>query len=186
MKNAAILIAFILLGAGLTIWFDQANTPDRIIEKEIKAETQMQTVPDFTITTLDQKTLTLSDLKGRTVILNFWATWCAPCVVEFPKLAALAHANPDITLIFLSSDTNTDAIEKFLEKQSEETKKFLKDTNIAIARDEKRKITADLFMTYKLPETLIINKRGELAQKIVGDTDWQGEEIKTLLEDLKD
>lgn len=49
MKNAAILIAFILLGAGLTIWFDQANTPDRIIEKEIKAETQMQTVPDFTI-----------------------------------------------------------------------------------------------------------------------------------------
>ncbi|MDY0029412.1 MAG: TlpA disulfide reductase family protein [Pseudobdellovibrionaceae bacterium] len=186
MKNASILIVFILLGAGLTLWYDQDTTPDNISAKEIVTEKNMQAVPDFTISTLDGKSLTLGSLKGRIVVLNFWATWCAPCVVEFPKLVALAHANPDISMILLSSDTNTEAIDRFLDKQTDETKTYLKDPDIAIARDDKRKITADLFMTYKLPETLIINKKGELAHKIVGDTDWQGDEIRTLLESLRE
>ena len=185
MKNAAILIIFILLGAILTLWLDNASPPEiKSVPITAQERVPLSHLPDFEITDINGKLFRTSENRGEKLILNFWATWCAPCVVEFPKLVKLAKDNPEITILFLSSDANQEAISRFLEKQSPETKETLRNKNIIVAKDNKGKITADIFQTYKLPETLIISSTGTLAHKIVGDTDWNGEEIKSILRDL--
>jgi len=58
--------------------------------------------PEFTLLDLDGKTVRLSDFRGKTVVLNFWATWCMPCRVELPTLSRFARKHPDIQVLGLS------------------------------------------------------------------------------------
>mgnify|MGYP000288623909 CR=1 FL=1 len=60
--------------------------------------------PDFRLTTLSGDEVALSELAGRTVVLNFWATWCGPCRIEAPSFAAFAEANPDVVVLGLAED----------------------------------------------------------------------------------
>ena len=60
--------------------------------------------PDFTLEDLDGNAVSLSDYAGRTVVLNFWATWCGPCRLEAPTFAAFARAHPDIAVLGLAVD----------------------------------------------------------------------------------
>ena len=62
--------------------------------------------PDFTLRTLDGESITLSELEGQTVVLNFWATWCGPCKAEIPELSAFQRDNPDVKLV-VSTSTRT-------------------------------------------------------------------------------
>jgi len=178
--NILILAVTILCGALLTFWLDGAsNTPPPVDAPVIPIETpQIDTVPDFAFTDIDGRNHDMKDFKGQKVLINFWATWCAPCVIEFPKLIELAKNNPDIIIIALSSDIQDDKIKNFLKKNP------LKSRNFIVARDQKRKITTDIFQTFKLPETLIISPSGKIVKKIVGDTDWGGQEIANLLSSL--
>ena len=178
--NIIILAVTVLLGIGLTLWFDNSsgsipNSPLPVIELE---EVNQESVPPFSFQTLDGKNYSISDFKGKTILINFWATWCAPCVVEFPKLIALAKQNPDIVIIGLSSDIDDAKIIRFLDKNPDNLPNFL------ISRDQKRKITADVFQTYKLPETVIISPSGKIVKKILGDTDWGGQEMTNFLSSL--
>lgn len=60
--------------------------------------------PDFTLATLDGQTVTLSSLEGKTVVVNFWATWCGPCRVEIPTFSRFAENNPDIPVLGVAVD----------------------------------------------------------------------------------
>ncbi len=60
--------------------------------------------PPFTLSDLDGQPLSLEDLRGRTVVLNFWATWCGPCRVEAPTFSAFAEAHPDVAVIGVVAD----------------------------------------------------------------------------------
>jgi cytochrome c biogenesis protein CcmG/thiol:disulfide interchange protein DsbE len=176
--NLLILLLTMLIGAGVTIWLDnQSSTPP---PSPIIATTPITSdaIPQFSVTDITGKSHHISDFKGKIVILNFWATWCPPCVIEFPKLLTLANDNPNIILLALSSDIDDQNIHKFLKKFPSVS------SNVIIARDDKRHITADLFQTYKLPESLIIAPSGQMVKKIVGDTDWNGAEIKNFLKSL--
>lgn len=178
--NIIILTVTILLGLGLTFWLDRSSLPASQNSPATAAESiSGDTIPDFTFTDLSGSSHTSGDFRGKTVILNFWATWCAPCIIEFPKLVKLAAENKDIILIALSSDIGDENIHKFLKKYP------AKGRNIIIARDNKRHITTDIFNTYKLPETIIISPSGKMVKKIVGDTDWNGQEIKDFLSSLE-
>jgi thiol-disulfide isomerase/thioredoxin len=68
--------------------------------------------PDFTLATVDGETLRLSQFRGQTVVLNFWATWCAPCQVEMPSFAAFAENNPDVVVLGLASDVDPAKVRK--------------------------------------------------------------------------
>ncbi len=76
--------------------------------------------PDFTLKTLDGKTLKLSDLRGKAVLLNFWATWCAPCKIETPWIVDLQnqYAAQGLQVVGVSMDdeSNTDDIKKFAQE----------------------------------------------------------------------
>lgn len=181
--NLIILIVTILIGMGITLWLEgepqsppSGGTPTSYADQPTALE---EKVPDFQFTDINGKDHDISDYRGKIVLLNFWATWCPPCVIEFPKLLSLAKLNPDIVLIALSSDTDDSKIQNFLKKNEPPP------SNVVIARDDRRHITSDIFGTYKLPETTIISPSGQIVRKIVGDTDWTGAEIKDFLQTLR-
>lgn len=128
-----------------------------------------QMAPQFTFTTLNGETRSLSDFKGKVVILNFWATWCAPCVVEFPQMLNLAReTQEEAVYIFLSSDSQNAPIERFVEKLRTTHRTELAQDNVFIARDAGKAITQTLYQSYRLPETYIMTPDLRLADKIIG------------------
>ena len=178
--NILLLCVAILVGAGVTFWLDDSHPINETISSQSESAdaTQSSPVPDFSFTDLNGNKHQIKDFRGKGVLLNFWATWCAPCVIEFPKLITVAEEHTDIVVVALSSDVSDDNIHRFLAKNKKPPKNFI------IVRDIKRKITSDIFNTYKLPETQIVNASGVMVKKIVGDTDWDSSEMKAFLSSL--
>lgn len=144
---------------------------------------QFLTASSFTFTDTTGQTHTLTDFKDRIVILNFWASWCAPCIKEFPLLIKAAQNYPDnVTLIALSSDIEESTMNKFIAKYKIPTAH-----NIHIAFDTNQRITNTYNVT-KLPKTFIINQHQEITHHISGaDWDYDSLEnrIKMLLGSIK-
>ncbi len=87
--------------------------------KSLIANRVNQPAPDFQVTTLDKKVIRLGELKGKVVVLNFWATWCGPCVVEMPhfqKAARKYTSNPKVIFIAISLDDNRALVRPFLKR----------------------------------------------------------------------
>jgi thiol-disulfide isomerase/thioredoxin len=176
--NVTIAVVVGLLAYGATLYFDHADPP-KIQTAPVDTTLSIDSpAPDFTFKTLDGKTRALTDFKDKNIILNFWATWCQPCIVEFPALLRIAEQESDTVLIALSSDLNEDAIRKFLKKLEMSPGK-----NVFIAIDEDARITHGLFQTFKLPETLLIDKNQMLRHKIVG-ANWTEEDMRAKLKEL--
>ncbi|MEZ5919061.1 MAG: TlpA disulfide reductase family protein [Alphaproteobacteria bacterium] len=132
--------------------------------------------------TLDGRRVHIGDFEDKTVMLNFWATWCAPCVKEFPILIGIAEEyKDDVVFIALSSDLEQNAIDRFLAKLEKDSGISVKADNILIALDENQAVTQKIFQTYRLPETVLIDKHQKLRQKITG-ADWRREDITSVIE----
>lgn len=70
----------------------------------LRAPSLPEQAPDFTLLDLDGRPVSLSDFRGRTVVLNFWATWCGPCRVEIPSIAAFSQDHPDVVVLGIAAD----------------------------------------------------------------------------------
>lgn len=116
----------------------------------------------------------LSRLRGRVVVLNLWATFCAPCVEELPSLLALHKQMPDLAIIAVSMDQDPDVYHRFLIQHHVDLLTF---------RDEDQRINA-LYGTAQIPETYIIDRRGVLRRKFVDAQDWTSPEITGYLSKL--
>lgn len=138
-----------------------------------------QPAPQFTFTDIRGDTHSLSDFQGKVVVLNFWATWCPPCVKEFPQMLNLARETQrEAVYIFLSNDNQTDAIARFVERLAKTHAEELKQANVMIAHDPGKAITHALFQSYRLPETYILTPDHILAEKIIGASlVWDAPEI---------
>ena len=187
--NIAILLIVGFLTYALTLYLSENNMRPAINEvpdsSSIKKEMKGDKIPDFTLTDINGKTHTASNYKGEIIILNFWASWCAPCIKEFPNLlAATEQHKDDVILIALSSDLDEAAIHKFIAKMKASRNLDFEAPNILIALDENQAITAQKFSTFKLPETLIIDRNLNLRHKLIG-ADWALEDLNTIIEKLK-
>lgn len=138
-----------------------------------------QPVPDFAVTTIDGRDISLEEFSDKSIVLNFWASWCAPCVAEFPQMLNLARETQDSTVyIFLSNDVNEAAIERFLATLRKTHPKELDQDNVFIAHDAKSRIAHTLFQTYRLPETYLIAPGGTLIDKVIGaSVQWDAPEM---------
>jgi cytochrome c biogenesis protein CcmG, thiol:disulfide interchange protein DsbE len=126
-----------------------------------------QDAPDFTVQD-GQQTITLSKLRGKTVVLNFWATWCPPCVEEMPSLVELQQKMGDkLTVLAVSLDEDEDAYKKFVDTRAK---------GLTTIRDGKQTSNA-LYGTYRFPESFVIDKDGKIQRKFIGAVDWTSPEI---------
>ncbi len=164
--NLLIVAALVVLAVGGMTVFDTMRPPPANVES----------APDFTITDINGKTRSLQDFRDKTVILNFWATWCAPCIEEFPRLLKIAAQHKDnAVLLAVSSDVNEKLVHSFVKQM-----RVPMDANIIVARDT-QDITGKLFHTYQIPETFIIDRDGAIRAKFSGDK-WQPQELERYIE----
>jgi peroxiredoxin len=121
--------------------------------------------PEFRLKTLNGGSVSLADLRGKVVMVHFWATWCPPCVEEIPTLDRLYHQlmGKDFMLLAVSEDEGgAGTVASFLQ-QSKLNLPVLLDTGSDVAR---------LYGTYKLPETYIVDRQGVVRYKAIGPRDW--------------
>ena len=134
-----------------------------------------ETAPDFTISD-GSRTVTLSQLRGKPVLLNFWASWCAPCVEEMPSLVQLQKQLGDkATVLAVSVDSDDKAYQQFVHDHN---------IDLLTVRDPKQ-ISNSLYATFKFPETYVIDKNGKIVRKFIGAVDWTNPEIVDYLNKLQ-
>jgi len=128
--------------------------------------------PDFTVQD-DQTKVTLSQLRGQVVVLNFWATWCPPCVEEMPSLVEMQRRikAKGVTVLAVSLDVDPGAYRQFIKVHN---------VNLLTVRDPDQKSNA-LYGTFKFPETYIIDRNGLMRRKFIGAVDWTDPEITSFL-----
>lgn len=118
---------------------------------------------------------TLADYKGKHILLNFWATWCAPCRHEMPMLSALQleFGGDDFEVVTIATGRNNPAaIQKFLAE--------IDATNLPRHQDPKQKLAAQMGI-FGLPITVIINPEGQEIARLRGDADWSSDSAKAII-----
>jgi cytochrome c biogenesis protein CcmG/thiol:disulfide interchange protein DsbE len=105
--------------------------------------------PDFTLPTIDGTTVKLAELRGHLVVLDFWATWCGPCIAAAPMLVKAAKKYPEIRIVGISAD-DLDDIKKFANDHA---------ITYTLARDEQQELWRDYFVR-GLPTTIVIDAQG--------------------------
>lgn len=116
----------------------------------------------------------LNKLHGHVVLLNFWASWCAPCLEELPSLEQLQRDLPQVQIIAVSTDDDADAYERFLKQHS---------VSLLTVRDAEQRSNA-MYGTFRFPETYVIDKRGVIRRKFIGPQEWTSPEIVSYLKKL--
>jgi cytochrome c biogenesis protein CcmG/thiol:disulfide interchange protein DsbE len=130
--------------------------------------------PDFTVSD-GGRNLSLSSYRGKVVVLNFWASWCAPCVEEMPSLDALQRQLPQIAVLGVSTDEDAAAYHQFLTEHR---------IGFVTIRDGSQRSNGD-FGTFRFPETYVIDPHGMIQRKFIGAQVWTTPEIIYYLSHLK-
>ena len=155
--NIPLLIGLIAIIAFWTIQSENFKPSESIEPRQ---------APDFLYQTLDGTSGNLRDHQGKVVLLHFWASWCPPCIIEFPALLDLAESQTDFILLAISTDDKKEDIRKFLKR----LKRSVPD-NVILAQDVDKSISEGLYGTIKLPESFLITPSMDLAEKITGPQD---------------
>jgi cytochrome c biogenesis protein CcmG, thiol:disulfide interchange protein DsbE len=129
--------------------------------------------PDFTVSD-GTDTIHLASYRGHPVLLNFWATWCEPCVIELPSLLQLHRDMPNLTILAVSIDEDPDAYKQFIASRH---------IDLITVRDPSQS-SPKLFHTDMWPETYAIDQNGVIRRKFVGAQDWSSPEIRAFLKNL--
>ena len=139
--------------------------------KNIVVNKELKTYDNITFLDSNEKIIKLSDYRGRLILLNFWATWCAPCKEEMPSLDSLKN-NPNLRNIeIFPINVGKDSLEK--------SNKFFEDLNIknlSIYFDNNITLAKDLILR-GIPTTILINKEGKEFARVIGSIDFNDEEF---------
>jgi peroxiredoxin len=132
---------------------------------------------NVTLQDLDGKTVSLSQFKGKVVMLNFWATWCPPCREEMPSMDALYQkfkGNADFVMLLVSIDEDAETVRDFMKRNN---------YTMPVYHDPNKEAGAAYGIT-GVPETFLIDKKGVIAEKVIGPLDWMKPEVIQFIEDL--
>jgi peroxiredoxin len=133
--------------------------------------------PNFQLRDLAGNLVSLSQLRGKIVLLNFWATWCGPCRVEMPAMEQLYRAFPrkEFEILAVSTDPQGAAVTRPFQQEMGFTFPILHDSEYRVG------------LTYgarTLPMTFMVDRQGVIRQKIFGARDWDSPEARELIQAL--
>lgn len=157
-----ILLGLVLvLGVSLA-WVVKGTLDDHIVRIG-------DTAPDFKVVTETGRTVTPENFGGKLLVLNFWASWCQPCLQEVPSLEVFSRqfAPEGVVVLGVSVDKNENLYHQFL-------KQF--PVTFQVARDPAWDIAAN-YGTFQLPETYIIDSSGKVVQKVIAAQNWMNPEF---------
>ncbi len=158
---------------------DPGNTPpsaqSRRAGESLEAQAVAGMAPDFTLRTLDGKQVTLSDLRGRPVLINFWATWCPPCRLEMPAMQRVYERHKDEGLVILAVNYR---------ETEEQVRPFVEELGLtfSILLDRDGNV-ANQYRVLGLPTTYFVDRTGRVRQVRVGamSEDFMETNVQELL-----
>lgn len=134
---------------------------------------------NFKAVDISHARLSLFQLSDRPIVIHFWATWCAPCVNEFPKMIRFIESfKGRIQLVTVSADQSDEVIKSFLKKNSINQAPY-----IHIIRDDGGKV-AKQYMAKMLPTSVILGKGLKVEKRLSGEVDWENPRLKEIFEQL--
>lgn len=143
--------------------------------------------PDFQATDLAGEPVSLADYQGDVVLLNIWATWCAPCREEMPSMQLLHEIvdHPDFHVVAVSVDADAPGVLGYLGRQGGDVEGFVDEFGLTfdILRDPSGRI-GEVYQTTGLPETFLIGRDGVIYRKVSGGTLWDAPQYQELVQRL--
>ena len=137
------------------------------------------TPPDYVFKTAEGADVRLADFAGKVTVVNLWATWCAPCKIEMPTLAALADhykARDDFAVVAVSMD---------LDKTADEARAFIaKNAPLDFYIDPKFQLAFEFPGKGAMPQTVVMDRQGRVRAVLTGEADWAGPEARALIDHL--
>jgi thiol-disulfide isomerase/thioredoxin len=188
------LLAGALIGGGLVYVnrdaFFKAATPEPAAKSELArfatgSLTRLETLkatplaPDYVFKTREGADARFADFRGKVVVINLWAMWCAPCRTEMPTLARLDEAYPDSELMVLP--INVDATPDGLT----DARSFI-DVHepLPLYSDMKFQLPFELPGEGKMPQTVLLDRQGRIRASFSGEADWASPEARALVDAL--
>ena len=167
---AVIFLCVALFAAGYILKGRKGTGGKKII-------TQGDRAPEFRLPAPDGRQVSLAELRGKVVMVHFWATWCPPCVEELPTLAKLQQdlTGADFAMLAVSVDEGGgEAVTAFLRKNR---------LSVPVLLNPDRSI-ANLYGTFKFPETYLVDREGIVRYKVIGSRDWSDPAALQLLKEM--
>ena len=155
------------------------ESPEARVARRYDAQVSTGEALNLTFEARDGSLSDLSAFRGQVVLLNFWASWCPPCLKEMPDLEGLARdmKGRAFSLVALSGDDSWAQVDPVFGGQPLEMKVF---------RDPQPNKQHISYGTEKLPETYVIDKQGRLRLRFINVQPWRDEELRSYLEWLAD
>ena len=166
-KTDRLLRGGIVLLSAVLVYFIYSGIHERVVVAGDAA-------PEFTINADNGRTVSLPNFGGKLLVLNFWATWCPPCVQETPSLSQFAatYANKGVVVLGISVDKDEKAYRNFLQKFNPG---FLHARDFKLHED---------YGTFMYPETYIIDSKGKVLHKLAEPVDWMDPRMTQLIDSL--
>jgi len=163
------LFALLLASLGAAA-FDAAGAPLRPVKNPVPADA-------FTVRDLSGKLVSLGDFRGRVVLLNFWATWCAPCAKEMPSMERLyqAYGAKGLVIVGMSVDTGAPQEVKAFAEKLKITFPILHDRDSIVSRH---------YSIPGVPVSYLIDRKGRVAYRVLGEYDWFASEAHAAVKGL--
>ncbi len=127
--------------------------------------------PSFELPDVNGKKVTLSEYKGKVILINFWATWCVPCKAEMPSLnnLFLAFKNDGFIVLSISVDSSEKPVQSFLKDKA---------ISFPVLMDKEQEVYFDLYGVLGLPTSFLIDRDGIVREKIRGEREWDARDMK--------
>ncbi|MCF3973017.1 TlpA disulfide reductase family protein [Paracoccus salsus] len=179
MLHSALLYTALVIGANTAFAgeVDWQAAKDAGMVKLVPSE-DAPSLPDTSFTDPDGGAHSLADYKGKVVLLNFWATWCAPCREEMPSLDALQTelGGDEFEVVPIATGRNAPAkIESFFEETGV--------SNLPVLLDPRQKLAREMGVV-GLPVSVLIDRDGKEVARLLGDADWASEPAKQVIRQL--
>ena len=174
MRNLVLIAIIVLVGAAVYLVSSKSSRPPSEVLKSVVVA---DVAPDFQLEDTKGNEVSLSELRGKIVLINFWATWCPPCIEEMPSMERLNEvlAGDDFVMLAINTEENgRNVVPAFLEKTP---------YTFPILYDDKG-VVQKRYGVYKFPESFIVGKDGKVVEKIIGPLDWSSPKTISYLKTL--